>query len=103
MSTVEYKCGYCGDEMGSAQNIEWIDDISYHPNCAPSAQEHDEHVREAVRGKCISAIKGLPVVAEGGCDPWDGGYILALKDCKKAIQRLDLTAPSSTDKGKEGK
>lgn len=36
MSTVYYTCGYCGDEIGSAQHITMIGEVAFHPNCAPS-------------------------------------------------------------------
>lgn len=34
MSTVYYTCGKCGDEIGSAQQITWLGDGPYHPECA---------------------------------------------------------------------
>ncbi len=120
MSTVYYPCTYCGEEIGSAQDITWNNDKPFHPDCVgigiPDwAGEYCKHgqigsicepcVRKLMRQereKVVAAM--LRVVQEHHeiDDPHTCGTE-CVQHLEKALDELDLTkdlAARSTEEGK---
>jgi len=56
MSTYYYSCEKCGDELGSAQDIIWLQEKPYHPECATERDRTEE--RDAAVAELLEAAKG---------------------------------------------
>lgn len=57
MSTYYYSCEKCGDELGSAQDILWLQEKPYHPECATERDRTAE--REAAVAELLEAAKAF--------------------------------------------